>query len=98
MASESAQDTTDLLWALANEHRLRILCLLEGGERSVGDLAQHLGLSQSSLSQHLARLRKAGIVATRREGVTIFYRIADQDALALAKALSAIVAKRRGGA
>ena len=97
MASESAKDTTDLLWALANEHRLRILCLLEGGERSVSDLGQHLDLSQSALSQHLARLRKAGIVATRREGVTIFYRIADQDALALAKALSGLVAKRRGG-
>jgi len=98
MASEGAKNTTELLWALASEHRLRVICLLEAGERSVSDLAQHLDLSQSSLSQHLARLRKAGIVATRREGVTIFYRIADQDALALAKALSAIVAKRRGGA
>jgi DNA-binding transcriptional ArsR family regulator len=98
MASDGARDATGLVWALANEHRLRILCLLEQGERSVSDLAHHLDLSQSSLSQHLARLRRAGIVATRRDGVTIFYRIADQDALALAKALSAIVAKRRGGA
>jgi len=88
--------TTDLLWALAGEHRLRVICLLEGGERSVSDIAQHLDLSQLSLSQHLARLRKAGILATRREGVTIFYRVADQDALA--KALSDLVTKRRGGA
>lgn len=94
MASES-QNTANLLWALANEHRLRIICLLESGERSVSDLAQHLDLSQSSLSQHLARLRKAGIVATRREGVTIFYGVTDQDSLALAKSLSDLVAKRR---
>lgn len=98
MASDDAVDATGLLWALASEHRLRILCLLEQGERSVSDLAQHLDLSQSSLSQHLARLRNAGIVATRREGVTIFYRIADHDALVMAKALSGLVAKRRGGA
>ena len=91
-----ALDVNALLIALASEHRLRILCLLEGGERSVGDLAQHLDLSQSALSQHLKRLRAAGVVATRREAVTIYYRIADQDALALAKALSAVIAKRRG--
>ena len=97
MVSEGTGDATGLLWALASEHRLRILCLLEQGERSVSDLAQHIDLSQSALSQHLARLRKARIVSTRREGVTIFYRVADHDALALAKALSALVAKRRGG-
>jgi DNA-binding transcriptional ArsR family regulator len=98
MASDAATDATDLLWALASEHRLRILDLLEQGERSVSDLAHHLDLSQSALSQHLARHRKAGIVTTRREGVTIYYRVADPDALAVAKALSGLVAKRRGGA
>jgi len=97
MASEEAADATALLWALASEHRLQILGLLEQGERSVSDLAQHIDLSQSALSQHLARLRRSRIVSTRREGVTIFYRIADHDALALAKALSELVAKRRGG-
>jgi DNA-binding transcriptional ArsR family regulator len=97
MASEGTRDATALLWALASEHRLRILCLLEQGERSVSDLAQNVDLSQSALSQHLARLRKVRIVSTRREGVNIFYRIADRDALALAKSLSALVAKRRGG-
>lgn len=90
-------DASSLLTALASEHRLCILRLLEPGERAVGDLAQHLDLSQSSLSQHLARLRRAGLVATRREGVTIFYRAADPDALALARALSGLVAKRRKG-
>ena len=97
MASEGTGDATGLLWALASEHRLQILGLLEQGERSVSDLAQHIDLSQSALSQHLARLRKARIVSTRREGVTIFYRVADQVALALAKVLSELVAKRRGG-
>jgi DNA-binding transcriptional ArsR family regulator len=97
MASEETADATGLLWALASEHRLQILGLLEQGERSVSDLAQHIDLSQSALSQHLARLRKARVVSTRREGVTIYYRVADHDALALAKALSALVAKRRGG-
>jgi len=97
MASEHTKDAAGLLRALASECRLRILCLLENGERSVSELAKHLDLSQSSLSQHLARLRNGGIVTTRRDGVTIFYRIADQDALSLAKALSVIVAKRRGG-
>lgn len=97
MASEETADATALLRALASEHRLQILGLLEQGERSVSDLAQHIDLSQSALSQHLARLRRARIVSTRREGVTIFYRIADHDALALAKALSELVAKRRGG-
>lgn len=97
MANEGTGDATDLLWALTSEHRLRILCLLEAGERSVSDLAQHIDLSQSALSQHLARLRKARLVSTRRVGVTIFYRVADHEAVALAKALSVLVAKRRGG-
>ena len=97
MASEGPGDATGLLWALASEHRLQILGLLEQGDRSVSDLVQHIDLSRSTLSQHLAPLRKAGIVSTHREGVTIFYRVAGHDALALAKALSALVAKRRGG-
>ena len=92
MASEGA---TGLLRVLASEQRLAILCLLEHGERSVSDLVRTIDLSQSALSQHLARLRNAGIVSTRRDGVAIFYRVADHDALALAKALSALVLKRR---
>jgi ArsR family transcriptional regulator len=81
----------------ARERRLQTLRLLGAGERSVSDLAQHVDLSQSALSQHLARLRKARLVSTRREGATIFNRIADHDARTVAKALSALVAKRRGG-
>ena len=77
----SATQAASLLRALANERRLMILCRLADGERSVGDLQSLLGLSQSALSQHLAVLRQESIVATRREGQTIRYRIADPAAL-----------------
>lgn len=83
--------------AVAAALRRRSLWVSRSKFRSASDLAHHIDLSQSALSQHLARLRKARIVSTRREGVTIYYRIADHDALALARALSALVAKRRGG-
>jgi hypothetical protein len=65
------------LKAIANRHRLLILCELHKGERSVTDLLELLNLSQSSLSQHLARLRKDQIVKTRREAQTIFYSLSD---------------------
>jgi DNA-binding transcriptional ArsR family regulator len=65
-----------LLKAIANESRLIILSVLNNqGEKSVGELEQIVGLSQSALSQHLARLRKDGLVQTRREAQTIFYSL-----------------------
>jgi DNA-binding transcriptional ArsR family regulator len=68
----------DLLRALANERRLMVLCkLLEGGEQSVGTLAGAAGLSQSATSQHLAKMRDEGLVDFRREGQTLWYRIAE---------------------
>ncbi|HEX6962304.1 MAG TPA: metalloregulator ArsR/SmtB family transcription factor, partial [Lacipirellula sp.] len=68
-----------LLKLLANERRLLILCTLAAtGESSVGALADGVNLSQSALSQHLAKLREDGIVATRREAQAVFYRIADR--------------------
>lgn len=67
-----------LLKSLANEKRLMILCrILEHGEMSVMPLAQGVGLSQSALSQHLARMRDDGILATRRDGQNMFYHLAD---------------------
>ena len=72
----SAGDAARLLKALANEHRLLVLCHLLEGERSVGQLNTELDLSQSALSQHLAVLREDGLVATRRESQTIYYRVA----------------------
>lgn len=73
-----AGEVADLLRALANDRRLIILCkLVETGEATVGSLVEDVGLSQSALSQHLARMREEGIVAFRRDAQTIWYRIAD---------------------
>lgn len=66
-----------LLRALSHEKRLMILCRLGDREMSVGQLQPLVGLSQSALSQHLAKLREEDLVITRREGTTIFYRIAE---------------------
>ena len=75
---KNATEVADILRALANERRLMILCkLVEWGEANVNTLANAVGLSQSALSQHLARMRDEGIVAFRRESQTIWYRIAD---------------------
>jgi len=68
-----------LLRALANEHRLLILCQLAGGERGAGELVDAIALSQSAVSQHLARLRQDGLVSTRREGQAIFYALASAE-------------------
>ena len=90
-AAEAAQ----LLSALANESRLAILCQLVDGEQSVGKLASAVGLTQSALSQHLAKLRAAGIVATRREAQTIYYRLASKPARNVMATLAEIYCRRR---
>jgi ArsR family transcriptional regulator len=73
-----AGEVAATLAALANDRRLLILCkLVEDGEATVGALAEEVGLSQSALSQHLARMREEGIVAFRRDAQTLWYRIAD---------------------
>jgi ArsR family transcriptional regulator, virulence genes transcriptional regulator len=76
--SARAADAETFLKALANRYRLMILCELHKGERSVTALQNVCGLSQSSLSQHLARLREDGLVGTRREAQTIYYSLADK--------------------
>lgn len=68
------------LKSLGNPHRLMILCALAEGERSVGDLAAFLGIRDSTVSQHLALLRRDGIISGRRDGQTIWYRIESQAA------------------
>jgi DNA-binding transcriptional ArsR family regulator len=75
----SAVRVTDLLKAMANPSRLMILCQLAEGEKSVGEMESVVGLSQSALSQHLAVLRRKGIVATRREAQSIFYTLASKE-------------------
>ena len=83
----SAIAAEELLKAMANRHRLMILCQLIEGERSVGELAELLSLRDSTVSQHLALLRKDGLVATRREGQTIWYSIASEPARLLVETL-----------
>lgn len=73
-----ATEAEAFLRPLASRHRLMILCTLLEGEKSVGDLVRRLGLGQSNLSRHLATLREEGLVATRRDGVVIHYRIASE--------------------
>jgi DNA-binding transcriptional ArsR family regulator len=85
-----ADAAAELLKALANRHRLLIVCQLVGGERSVGELAEFLGIRNSTVSQHLALLRKDGIVTARREGQTIFYAIGSPRARAVLEALYGI--------
>ena len=87
---EKAAAAASLLRAMANEHRLMILCRLGAGEHRVGDLKAATDLSQSALSQHLAVLREQDLVATRRDGQVIFYRIADPAALKVIETLAAI--------
>jgi DNA-binding transcriptional ArsR family regulator len=83
----SARKASTLLKAMSNEHRLLILCQLVNGEKSVGELVRLVGLSQSALSQHLARLRRDSLVRTRREAQTIYYSVASDKALAVLQQL-----------
>lgn len=79
--TRQAGEAASLLKLLANESRLLILCYLaEAGELSVTELTEQVGLSQSALSQHLARLREEGLVATRKEAQSVFYRVCDPKA------------------
>ena len=75
--AKNAGEAEQFLKQLANSSRLMVLCVLIEGERSVGELNEQIPISQSALSQHLARLREAGFVSTRRESQTIYYQLAD---------------------
>lgn len=70
-------DAAAFLKSVANDRRLAILCELSRGERTVSELEAVAGLSQSALSQHLAKLRQAGLVETRRQSQAIHYSLAD---------------------
>lgn len=86
LASQAAE-AVSVLKSIAHEGRLLVLCFLsEAGEMSVGDLAERVGLSQSALSQHLARLRAEGMVTTRKEAQLVYYRIAQPKVLDLFRA------------
>lgn len=88
--AEHAQEAAALLKQLSNQHRLMILCSLIDSELSVTDLNSRTNLSQSALSQHLASLRNAGLVQTRREAQTIFYQLQGNEAIQVIKVLKSI--------
>ncbi len=75
-----AEEAVQLLKALSHRSRLMVLCILSGGELSVGELHARVPLSQSALSQHLAVLRRDGLVKTRRQSQTIFYSLQNDKA------------------
>ncbi|MCA6106135.1 ArsR/SmtB family transcription factor [Bradyrhizobium cenepequi] len=76
---EKAEEASRLLAAMANAKRLMVLCNLLDGERSVGELAEIVGLSSAALSQHLGKMRALDLVTTRRDGQTIYYRLASRE-------------------
>jgi len=95
---KKATVVADILRALANERRLMILCkLVEWDEGNVTALAEAVGISQSALSQHLARMRDEGLVTFRRESQTLWYRIADPRIEQLFASLHDLFCKPRKG-
>ncbi len=89
-----AEEAAALLKELANPSRLLILCQLIGEEKSVGELCRTIDLSQSAVSQHLARLREAGLVDTEKRGQMVYYRLCRMEAHALLSTLYLIYCKR----
>jgi DNA-binding transcriptional ArsR family regulator len=84
---ENAHQAADFLKGLASVHRLLILCQLSQGERSVGDLITLTGIAQTSMSQHLAKLKKENIVDYRRDHRVLYYKITNESALKIMNVL-----------
>ena len=91
---EKARKAADFLKALAHESRLLILCILAEGEKSVTELEHMLALRQPAVSQQLARLRSDGLVSTRREGKTIYYKLASEEARVIIGAVYEVFCRR----
>jgi ArsR family transcriptional regulator, virulence genes transcriptional regulator len=91
---DNAKRASDFLKALAHESRLMILCILAEGEKSVSALEEELGLRQPTVSQQLARLRADGLVATRRDGKTIYYSLASAEARTVIGAIYDVFCRR----
>lgn len=85
--AHSANRASSLMKTLGHKDRLMILCHLADGEKSVGQIADLLEISQSPLSQHLSRMRKEGLVDTRREAQTIFYSLKSGEASRIVEVL-----------
>lgn len=96
----AAAEAADLMRSLSHPQRLLVLCALGGGEKSVGELRDDVGgVGQVPMSQQLMRLRADGLVEARREGTSVYYRIARPEVLRIIEALQAIycpVPKARG--
>ena len=90
----NARRVASLLKAMSNPARLVILCQIAEGERSVGDLARAVGLSQSSVSQHLAVLRAQAVVSSRRVSQTVLYSLASKDVETLMATLHAVFCRQ----
>ncbi len=86
----NSEEAAQLMGMLSNQKRLMILCQLLDGEKSVMSLVDAIKISQSALSQHLAKLRAAGLVATRRDAQTIYYRSAGKEAVAVLELLNSL--------
>jgi DNA-binding transcriptional ArsR family regulator len=94
---KKASSASTLLKVLANENRLLLLCQLVIGEKTVNELAETVGIRQSALSQHLAILRREGVVSTRREAQFIFYRLSSEDSLSIMSTLYEIYCQSDSG-
>jgi DNA-binding transcriptional ArsR family regulator len=92
---QNVDEAAQLMKALSNPHRLAVLCQLLEGEKSVGQLVSLIGLSQSALSQHLARLRRDRLVRTRRAAQTIYYALDGADARAMLNTLHQLYCRDR---
>lgn len=92
--ARNARRAEDMLKQLAHAGRLRLLCALVDGEKPVAELTETAGLSQSAVSQHLGKLRLAGLVAAERRGQQIHYRLASREARELLEALYRIYCSR----
>lgn len=87
---QNARRAAKLLKAMSNSARLVILCQLASGERSVGELERAVGLSQSGISQHLAVLRREGVVSSRRIRQTVLYSLASRDVVTVMGTLHSV--------
>lgn len=86
----AAERASAMMKTLGHSGRLMILCNLATGERAVGELADELDISQSALSQHLARMRAEGLVTARRESQTVYYQLSDGEVRSVIESLYAI--------
>lgn len=91
-----ADKAADFLAGLASPHRLRILCQLVGGEKSVTELIEETGIAQTSMSQHLNKLKEAGIVSFRRDHRTLYYFIISPLTLEIMGVMHAHYCKKKG--